>query len=52
VVAVRWYVRFGLSYHDVEVLLAECGNQVDHVTVYRWAQRSTARTGEIVTTAP
>jgi transposase-like protein len=41
VVAVRWYLRFGLSYCDVEELLAERGVQVDHVTVYRWVQRFT-----------
>src|SRR6266545_3530577 len=34
--AVRWYLRFGLSYRDVEELLAERGIEVDHVTVYRW----------------
>jgi hypothetical protein len=39
--AVRWYLRFGLSYRDVEELLAERGIEVDHVTVYRWAQRFT-----------
>ncbi len=37
--AVRWYLRFGLSYRDVEALLAERGIEVDHVTVYRWVQR-------------
>ena len=36
--AVRWYLRFGLSYRDVEELLAERGIEVDHVTVYRWVQ--------------
>jgi transposase-like protein len=41
VVAVRWYLRFGLSYRDVEELLAERGVEVDHVTVYRWVQRFT-----------
>ncbi len=30
-VAVRWYLRFGLSYRDVEELLAERGVTVDHV---------------------
>jgi len=40
-VAVRWYLRYGLSYRDVEELLAECGIGVDHVTVYRWVQRFT-----------
>jgi IS6 family transposase len=39
--AVRWYVRYGLSYRDVEELLAERGVTVDHVSVYRWAQRFT-----------
>jgi IS6 family transposase len=24
-VAVRWYLRYGLSYRDVEELFAECG---------------------------
>jgi transposase-like protein len=33
--AVRWYLRFGPSYRDVEELLAERGVEVDHVTVYR-----------------
>jgi DDE domain len=36
---VRWYLRFGLSYRDVEELLAERGIEVDHVTVHRWVQR-------------
>jgi transposase-like protein len=36
VLAVRWYLRFGLSYRDVEELLAEHGIQVDHITIYRW----------------
>jgi transposase-like protein len=39
--AVRWYLRYGLSYRDVEELLAERGIDVDHVTVYRWGQRFT-----------
>jgi IS6 family transposase len=41
-VAVRWYLRYGLSYRDVEELLAERGIKVDHVTVYRWVQTFTA----------
>jgi IS6 family transposase len=39
--AVRWYLRYGLSYRDVEELLAERGVEVDHVTIYRWVQRFT-----------
>ena len=37
--AVGWYLRFSLSYRDVEELLAERGLPVDHVTVWRWVQR-------------
>lgn len=36
--AVRWYLRYGLSYRDLEELLAERGIEVDHVTLYRWVQ--------------
>jgi hypothetical protein len=39
--AVRWYLRYGLSYRDVEELLAERGIVVDQVTIYRWVQRFT-----------
>jgi transposase, IS6 family len=39
VLAVRWYLRYGLSYRDVEELLGERGIEVDHVTVFRWVQR-------------
>ena len=35
------YLRYGLSYRDVEELLSERGVVVDHVTVYRWVQRFT-----------
>jgi transposase, IS6 family len=41
VLAVRYYLRFGLSYRHVEELLAERGAQVDHLTIYRWVQRFT-----------
>jgi transposase-like protein len=41
VVAVRWYLRFNLSYRDVGKLLLERGVEVDHVTVFRWVQRFT-----------
>ena len=40
-VAVRWYLRYGLSYRDVEELLAGRSIEVDHVTVYRWVRRFT-----------
>ena len=37
--AVGWYLRFSLSYRDVEELLAERSLHADHVTVWRWVQR-------------
>ena len=40
-IAVRWYLRYGLSYRDLEELLAERGIEVDHVTLFRWVQRFT-----------
>jgi IS6 family transposase len=40
-VAVRWYLRYGLSCRDVEELLAERGIRVDHVSIYWWVQRFT-----------
>jgi IS6 family transposase len=39
--AVRWYLRFALSYRDLEELLSERGIDVDHVTLFRWVQRFT-----------
>jgi transposase-like protein len=41
VVAVRWYLRYNLSYRDIEELLAERGIEVDHVSVFRWVHRFT-----------
>src|SRR4051794_36762280 len=41
VLAVRWYLRYGLSYRDLEELLTERGVEVDHVTLFRWVQRFT-----------
>jgi IS6 family transposase len=41
VLSVRWYLRFGLSFRDLEELLAERGIEVDHVTLHRWVQRFT-----------
>src|SRR5579859_7912694 len=35
---VRWYVRYSLSYRDLEEMLLERGLHVDHTTIYRWVQ--------------
>ena len=39
VLCVRWYLRYSLSYRDVQELMAERGLSVDHTTVWRWVQR-------------
>src|ERR1044071_3637761 len=39
VLCVRWYLRYSLSYRDLEEMMAERGLSVDHVTVWRWVQR-------------
>lgn len=36
---VRWYLRYQLSYRDVEEMMRERGLDVDHSTVFRWVQR-------------
>jgi IS6 family transposase len=38
-VCVRWYCKYGISYRDLEEMMAERGVQVDHTTLYRWVQR-------------
>jgi len=35
---VRWYLRYALSYRDLEELMRELGLSVDHTTIYRWVQ--------------
>ena len=34
--AVFWYLRYSLSYRDIEELMKERGIEVDHATVQRW----------------
>ena len=36
--AVRWYLRFPVSYRDLELMLADRGVAVDHTTLFRWIQ--------------
>jgi transposase-like protein len=36
---VRWYLRFGLSFRNLEEMIAERSLTVDHVTIWRWVQR-------------
>jgi transposase-like protein len=34
----RWYLRYSLSYRDLEEIMGERGLVVDHVTIWRWVQ--------------
>ena len=36
---VRWYLRYSLTYRDLEEVMAERNLSVDHVTIWRWVQR-------------
>src|SRR5450755_2126248 len=36
---VRWYLRYSLSYRDLEEIMLERGLSVDHTTIYRWVQQ-------------
>ena len=47
---VRWYLRYSLSYRDLEEMMAERGPSVDHTTIYRWVQRYAPELGFSVTT--
>jgi transposase, IS6 family len=33
---IRWYLRYSLSYRDLEEMMLERGLHVDHTTIYRW----------------
>ena len=39
VLCVRWYLRFSLSFRNLEEMMAERNLSVDHVTIWRWVQR-------------
>jgi transposase-like protein len=45
---IRWYLRYTLSYRDLEEMMLERGLSVDHTTIYRWVHR----TGEALPAAP
>jgi transposase-like protein len=34
----RWYLRYVLSYRDLEEMMRERGLYIDHTTIYRWVQ--------------
>jgi hypothetical protein len=36
---VRWYLRYSLTYRDLEEIMLERNLSIDHVTIWRWVQR-------------
>ena len=36
ILGIRWYLRYKLSYRDLEEMMAERGVSVDHATINRW----------------
>ena len=38
-VCVSWYIRYPLSYRNLEEMMVERGLKVDHSTIWRWVQR-------------
>src|SRR5215470_1056493 len=39
ILCVRWHLRFGLSFRNLEEMMAERNLHVDHVTIWRWVRR-------------
>jgi transposase, IS6 family len=35
---VRWYLRYALSYCELEEMMQERSLSLDHTTIYRWVQ--------------
>jgi hypothetical protein len=44
---VRWYLRYTLSYRDLEEMMNERGLSVDHTTIYRWVHMNMLRKGQV-----
>jgi IS6 family transposase len=36
---VRWYLRYALSFRDLEEMMIDRGLRVDHTTIFRWVQK-------------
>jgi transposase, IS6 family len=49
---VRWYVRYSLSYRDLEEMMRERGLHVDHTTIYRSRAAVCPGTGAAMQAAP
>jgi transposase, IS6 family len=49
---IRWYLRYSLSYRDLEAIMLERGLRVDHTTMYRSRPTRRSRTGKTLQTTP
>jgi IS6 family transposase len=36
---IRWYLKYSLSYRNLEEMMAERGVEVDHTTIMRWVHQ-------------
>ena len=36
ILCVRWYLKYNLSYRDLQEMMLERGIEVSHTTVFRW----------------
>jgi len=36
---VRWYLKYGISYRDLEEMMGERGISLSHTTIYRWVMK-------------
>ena len=48
---VRWYLRYPLSYRNLEEMMIERGLHIDHTTIYRSRATLRARTREALQTS-
>ncbi len=48
---VRWYLRYSLSYRDLEEMMCERGLSVDHTTIFRSRAALCPRTGKALSTS-
>jgi len=36
ILCIRWYLKYNLSYRDLQEMMLERGIEVSHTTIYRW----------------
>jgi transposase-like protein len=39
ITCVRWYLKYPLSYRNIEEMMEERNVEVDHTTIYRWVNK-------------